>query len=115
MKKIAIIALILSLTTLTFAGENEILSENHTKTELVKSCCIKGQVIDKDTGESLAGVVISTGDVKVYSDFDGNFIIDNLTLGSHTLKCNMISYKEKTFSVESESANITIYIEQINQ
>ena len=32
-----------------------------------------GKVIDKNTGEEIAGAEIKIGDEKIYSDFDGNF------------------------------------------
>lgn len=58
---------------------------------------IHGKVIDKNTGEALAGVrvMIEGSDVCVYTDLDGNFSLPNIKAGNYNLKVSMISYQEK--------------------
>ncbi|MBI3511055.1 MAG: carboxypeptidase-like regulatory domain-containing protein [Bacteroidetes bacterium] len=56
---------------------------------------MSGNVTDKTTHETLAGVqvhVIGT-DINVYTDFDGNFFIPNLPRGSYQLEFSYITYK----------------------
>lgn len=59
---------------------------------------IKGTVTDKDSREPLPGanvIVLDMQPVKgVISDPDGNFRIDGIPAGRHTLKVSLIGYKE---------------------
>jgi hypothetical protein len=56
---------------------------------------VSGKVIDKNTGESLAGatVIIDNGAIKTYTDLEGNFNISNLSPGKHNIKVVYISYQ----------------------
>lgn len=56
---------------------------------------VSGKVIDKNTGESLAGAVIllKGTDIKTYTDLEGNFSIDNLQPGTYDLEISYISYQ----------------------
>lgn len=57
---------------------------------------ISGQVQDFNTGESLAGVVVTLegSDVKTYTDLDGNFEIKGMTPGKYNLVFSFISYNK---------------------
>ena len=59
------------------------------------TAAINGKVLDYQSGETLAGVAISVEgtDLKVYTDLDGNFTIENLEPGTYNLVLSMISYK----------------------
>lgn len=56
---------------------------------------ISGKVMDIKTGEFLTGVAIKIEgtDIVTYTDFDGNFEIDDLEPGSYNLVASYISYK----------------------
>ncbi|MDR2938341.1 MAG: carboxypeptidase-like regulatory domain-containing protein [Prevotellaceae bacterium] len=56
-----------------------------------KNSLVQGQVIDKLTGEPLAGACITAGSQAVYTDFDGNFTLSQAA-GS-TLSVSLISYE----------------------
>jgi len=58
---------------------------------------ITGKVIDKKTGESLAGVLIEIKgtNIKTYSDLEGNYSITDLDPGSYSFVINFISYSSK--------------------
>lgn len=62
---------------------------------------VKGVVLDKQTGETLSGVVIHIGttDTKVYSDKNGEFTLDGLKPGTYTLTVSCISYKNQEVKV----------------
>jgi hypothetical protein len=87
-KSILVISLFLmvSSTTLCFAENNP--------GEPMKKATVTGKVIDKVTGESLAGVLVTIkgSDLKVYSDLDGNFSFNSIEPGNYTLEVNYISY-----------------------
>lgn len=57
---------------------------------------ISGTVIDMVTGEALAGatVTVDNTDIKTYTDFEGKFYFNSLTVGTYDLKVSYISYQE---------------------
>jgi hypothetical protein len=57
---------------------------------------ISGTVIDIATGEALAGatVTVDDTDIKTFTDFEGNFYFNSLTVGTYDLKVSYISYQE---------------------
>jgi hypothetical protein len=76
---------------------------------------ITGKVIDKITGESLAGalVEIKGTNIKVYTDLEGNYTINNIDPGMYSIEINYISYSSKTqnLTIEAgskESVNVEI-------
>jgi hypothetical protein len=64
---------------------------------------IYGVVLDKQTNESLAGVAISVGNQKVYSDLDGQFMLNYTDKGKYELKISMISYEDQVLIVDMKS------------
>ena len=86
MRTIVLAIALLSLTT-GFANNNE---ENKPK-----SYSITGKVIDNS--ESLTGVkvMLDNKEIVVYTDFDGNFVLENITPGEHTLSFSLITYDNK--------------------
>ena len=78
-------------------------NENGNKTAKIENTSaaahqisITGKVIDLNSGEALTGVEISVEGLsqKVYSDFDGNFKIQNIRSGSYNLIASLISYNK---------------------
>lgn len=93
MKYLAIIiGLVLSLSS--FANNDK---EGNTSTEEatpVVSTIIKGQIIDKETGDALTGVTVTLNDGReVYTDFDGYFSFEECGNGSYQIKTSLISYE----------------------
>ena len=86
MKTIAMVIALFSLTTV-FAGNN-----NEDK---LKSFSISGKVVDNN--ESLTGVqiLLDGKETVVYTDFDGNFTIENVLAGEHTISFSLITYNNK--------------------
>ncbi len=112
MKKILALALVFMMfgtaqlmATGTLATVTTVESANVTS--------IQGKIIDKSTGEPLAGVSVKIEgtDQVVYSDFDGNFAFDNVTAGTFTIKVSMVSYTENVLNNLILSANQTSIIQ----
>ncbi len=63
---------------------------------------ITGQVLDAKTGEPLvaANVVIEGTNLGASADLDGNYVIENVPVGSYTLKASFIGYKTESASVQ---------------
>lgn len=97
MRTVALVIALFSLTTV-FAGNN-----NGDK---LKNFSINGKVVDNN--ESLTGVKIMLDgkETVVYTDFDGNFTIDNVLAGEHTISFSLITYnnKEVTFNPAKENS-----------
>ncbi len=100
---IAIIAILLATTTVGFAGVDKAPA---TKASM------SGVIIDKATGEALAGVKVSIEELNqtVYTDLDGNFEFESLTMGTYNIETNMISYEDSKLKVNVE-ANSNLKIE----
>ena len=94
MKKFALISLmVLCITGITLAiNLKDIRKDSQNKNR----ASINGMVTDLKTGEALAGVSVSIEgtDIKVYTDFDGNFEFKNLESGTYNIICSYISYKK---------------------
>lgn len=69
---------------------------------------ITGTISDVRSGETLAGALISVvgTDIKTYSDFDGNFVIEDITDGPVEIKVSLVSYKEYIVK-DTESSSST--------
>ena len=96
MRTIALVIALLSLTT-AFAGNN-----NEDK---LKSFSITGKVVDNT--ESLTGVkiILDGKETVIYTDFDGNFTIENVLAGEHTISFSLITYNNKVITVNPTSNN----------
>ncbi len=59
---------------------------------------IQGRVIDKSSGEGIAGanVMIKGTTLGAASDADGNFLINNVPAGVHSVTASVIGYEEMT-------------------
>ena len=87
--RLIILAIALVSFTTSFANNNE---------EVLKSFSISGKVVDNT--ESLTGVkiVLDGKEVTVYTDFDGNFTIENVLAGEHTISLSLITYANKVIT-----------------
>lgn len=66
-----------------------------------KSVALTGSIVDFTNQESLAGVevtLLETGK-KTFTDFDGNYKFDDISIGEYTIKVSLISYKESEIKV----------------
>jgi hypothetical protein len=87
--RLIILAIALVSFTTSFANNNE---------EVLKSFSISGKVVDNT--ESLTGVkiVLDGKEITVYTDFDGNFTIENVLAGEHSISLSLITYNNKVIT-----------------
>lgn len=93
MKKVLLSAIMALGFVLTFAANgNESDKENSSAPSTTQ---IEGKIVDKISGESLAGVALQleNSNKKYYTDFDGNFVIDGITPGNYNIDILYVSYK----------------------
>lgn len=97
MKKVSLILLAFALTTsIAVAGITPSDKEKTSPAETTASkVVVKGSVVDLQTKESLAGVALEIAGTKtvVYTDFDGNFEINNLEPGYYNIIVRIVSYQ----------------------
>jgi len=99
MKKV--IFLVCNLLFLLYAG-------------LAQNGYIKGNITDANTGETLIGATVTLqGTTKgTITDFDGNFILNNVTKGSYNLVVSYISYDTRIVRADvSEGAETLIEVQ----
>ena len=68
---------------------------------------LKGTIIDDATGKTMPGVDVNVSNTKFYasSDFDGNFIISDLPVGTYEVQFSTSSYRTKIISEVIVKAN----------
>jgi len=100
---------ILSLTIFMSAAS---ANNNNGNTEPKKVYSISGQV--KDVNEFLTGVkvILDGKETIVYTDFEGNFTINNVVEGQHTISFSLVAYdnKEVVFN-PNEKKNLVVEME----
>ncbi len=110
--KTALITILMLASLSIFANENSKKAEEESakvEASATVTKSISGRVIDLNTGEPLAGVSVSIdGSTAVaFTDFDGNFVFNNVDVTSKTLSASFISY-EKASVIISDSKNTVI-------
>ncbi len=95
MKNIFLISILL-LSVVAF-GNNE--------DKKIKTTSISGKVIDSNENLTGVKVVVDNKVQTVYTDFDGNFIIENIPVGVHTVTFSLVAYENKTVEVDLNSEN----------
>ncbi|MBR9830724.1 carboxypeptidase-like regulatory domain-containing protein [Acidiluteibacter ferrifornacis] len=72
---------------------------------------LKGKVMDSNN-EVIAGALISIEGMseKVYTDFDGNFEINNAA--GKSVKVSFVSYEDKSIEVSSTENELTIVLDE---
>ena len=79
--------------------------ENNNETTKIKTTTLKGKVVDNS--ESLTGVkvTIDNQETVVYTDFDGNFSLENVPVGLHKIELSLITYKNKEVEIDLSQEN----------
>lgn len=101
MKKGILILVVSLITNLVVAG-NGIDNKNATNTKLVS-----GKVIDKISGEEIAGAEIKIAGTIVYSDLNGNFSA-NINVAKTEAIVSFVSYNDTKVNIEPFSYNTLV-------
>lgn len=94
-----------SITTiLIFLAFTSVFANNNNE-DKPKSFSITGKVIDNT--ESLTGVkvMLDNQELTVYTDFEGNFTIENVLEGEHTLSFSLVTYNNKEVVINPSRTN----------
>jgi hypothetical protein len=92
--KRSILILVVSLVTNLVVAGNGIDNKNVTSTKLVS-----GKVVDKISGEEIAGAEIKIADNIVYSDLNGNFSA-NIFVAKSEVVVTFISYNDTKVNID---------------
>ena len=79
-------------------GENTSTNATTTSSAVLK---VRGQVVDKITGEALVGVAVKIADKTTYTDFDGYFSTTVANQNTLSINANLISYGQTEVSIDS--------------
>lgn len=81
--------------------------ENANSNAEVATLTIQGQVMDKASGEALAGVSVRVEGTNLvaYTDFDGRFSISNVKQGECKLSASFISYEKTTIQLDAHKTS----------
>lgn len=97
MKKIFFLFMMIAIVPFAFADNTkDVKDSKENKAKIEKTASIFGKVVDKETGEELAGALVQVkgSNISTYTDFGGNFSINNLESTNGTVVVSYISYKE---------------------
>jgi hypothetical protein len=119
MRKILSLCLYVFICVGLYAADSEKMEASNLVEKKIGNT-LSGKVVDKITGEALAGVEIKLmgTEIKTYTDFEGNFELKNLSTGAHALKVDYISYQnvvENVFVKDENSTSITLKLKNVVQ
>ncbi len=103
MKKVVLSATLVCLSVFATMANNKSESSNSESKVAVKKM-ITGKVIDPVTNEAIAGATVSINGKKVFTDFEGNFQVENPKDKTAEMTVSMISYTSKTVVLTSEKS-----------
>ena len=115
MKNIILSIVFVALIGIAYA-DNEGNTSNASESSPVEMVSLSGTVIDFQSGEVLTGVevIIEGTDIKVYTDFDGNFEIDNVKPGNYNIIASYISYDKsliENFKADMDNNEVDIKLQ----
>lgn len=76
---------------------------------------ITGTVLDAGSNETLIGatIILEGTTLGTITDFDGNYMIDKVPVGTYTVRCSFISYETKSVENVEVKADETVQIDFI--
>lgn len=108
MKKILSIVLVSMFAATSVLAANEDAKKETSTAEATMVRTISGKVVDKTTGEALAGASVKLDDnTVVYTDFEGNFAI-KLTQPKAKVSVSLISYSTTDVEINKNSKEVKI-------
>jgi len=108
MKFILTVFLVTTLMFSAIADEKDHIADEPAKAATVT---VYGTVTDAKTGESLVGVEVQLEgtDMKVYTDFNGQFSFEDILPGEYDISAKYISYEKQKI----EKQNIDIFSSEL--
>jgi len=108
MKIVFSVLLVATLMFSAMADEKDHIADEPAKAATVT---VYGTVTDAKTGESLVGVEVQLEgtDMKVYTDFDGQFSFEDILPGEYDISAKYISYEKQKI----EKQNIDIFSSEL--
>lgn len=106
MKLILTILATIAFSASVFAADNNKKTTEKVAPKVEKITQIEqvsGAVIDMNTNEALAGAAIYIDGNKIYSDLDGNFTLQNVKVGVHKIKVELISYETAEMEINLQN------------
>ena len=105
MKK-GIVTIVLAVLMLPAWASFETKDSKKVK-ETPEATVLMGTVVDQSTGEVLPGVQIKISglDQTIYTDFNGNFEVQDMKPGSYNLEISLVSYSQNKIKDLVVSAN----------
>jgi hypothetical protein len=93
-----ILGVLMSVASFAINDKDNSKTNENTSTSVTNSV-IKGQVVDKLTGDALTGVSVRLNDgTEVFTDFEGTFVFENLNPGKYQIQTEYISYENVVLS-----------------
>ena len=120
MRKLVVLSILLSFLMLQVSYSNNRDENSKTKiTSTNTSVHVNGKIIDKETGEPLIGalVKIEGTNQKVYTDFDGNFNLENIKADVYNISVSYISYEGsilKEIKVNNSDNTLKVELKRVN-
>ncbi|MBN2746251.1 MAG: carboxypeptidase-like regulatory domain-containing protein [Bacteroidales bacterium] len=110
MKNILLAFVFVFAISTVIADNVEKNNPSETSSSAAATATVSGNVVDFESGESLAGaeVTIEGTNIVTYTDLDGNFVFENLKAGNYTMTIRYISYKNslvENMSVSTSTQN----------
>lgn len=110
MKNLALTVILFFCIATTYAnsGDKEIAGKT------IVPQTIEGKIIDSSTNEALAGVAvkINGSDKKYYTDFEGNFVINDVAPGTYNIDVLYVSYTGITLEgITTKESGIKLKVE----
>ncbi len=92
---------ILILAAISFS----VTANDGNKNEKLKMFTITGKVTDNHEGLTGVQVFVDGEPTNVFTDFDGNFTLENVLEGAHTVSFDMIAYENKAVQINTNNTN----------
>lgn len=106
MKTIGLIIALLSLINV------KAINSNNNNEDKPKSFSISGKVVDNNENLTGVKVILDNQEINVYTDFEGNFTIDNVLEGDHVISFSLVTYENKELKINPKNDNnLTIELE----
>ncbi len=119
MKKIVLSILFVAFLGLVYADNDGAKSSEPSGTSPAQTITLTGKVIDFNSGEALTGVEVKIEgtDIKAYTDFDGNFKIEDVIPGKYNIIASYISYNKsfiENFNADKKDCRVDIKLQSSN-